>query len=257
VEQRDPEHIVRAYLEQVTRELQDIPVAEQQEILSDLRAHIDEAVGGIEKASEAEVRTVLDRLGHPHDVAREAKEQLPATETETKSMPESSEPDKTPSALEVAAIILTALFWPIGVLLAWISPRWLTRDKVIATLIPAATSALLVLVVLGGLVVYGAESSVVSVSSVVDEQPAGPSGSAHPEPRSPADLGREAASEGAGARVLVVFTFIGAVVAGPFVTAVFLAIRLRPRVSATGVDSGRNRDQLAGTQSFSSGMSRR
>jgi uncharacterized membrane protein len=238
VEQRNPEQIVHGYLEQVAHEIEDIPEADQQEILSDLRSHIDEAVGGIDRGSEAAIRTALDRLGHPHDVAREARSSLSDSEPASSPAHEPREGDKTPSALEVAAIILTALFWPIGVLLAWISPRWLTKDKVIATLIPAVSSALLGVVVLGGLVVYGADSSVVSVSTVVDEEVVAPGESSNPEPRSPSDFGQDAASEGSGARLLVVFAFIGAVIAGPFVTAVFLAIRLGPRQALAGASSG-------------------
>ncbi len=34
-------------------------------------------------------------------------------------------------------MVLTVIFWPVGVLLAWLSPRWFARDKVAATALPA------------------------------------------------------------------------------------------------------------------------
>jgi hypothetical protein len=39
-------------------------------------------------------------------------------------------------ALEIAAIVLTPLFWPVGVTLLWTSRIWNTRDKLIGTLVP-------------------------------------------------------------------------------------------------------------------------
>lgn len=41
-----------------------------------------------------------------------------------------------PGFLEVAAVVLTPLLWPIGVILLWTSSAWSTRDKLIGTLLP-------------------------------------------------------------------------------------------------------------------------
>jgi uncharacterized membrane protein len=38
--------------------------------------------------------------------------------------------------LEIAAVVLTPLLWPIGVILLWTSTAWDTRDKVIGALVP-------------------------------------------------------------------------------------------------------------------------
>ena len=38
--------------------------------------------------------------------------------------------------LEIAALVLTPLLWPIGVILLWTSTAWNTRDKLIGTLVP-------------------------------------------------------------------------------------------------------------------------
>jgi hypothetical protein len=38
--------------------------------------------------------------------------------------------------LEIAAILLTPLFWPVGVILLWTSWAWNTRDKLIGSILP-------------------------------------------------------------------------------------------------------------------------
>lgn len=40
------------------------------------------------------------------------------------------------SFLEIAAVVLTPLVWPIGVILLWASTAWNTRDKLIGTILP-------------------------------------------------------------------------------------------------------------------------
>ncbi len=39
-------------------------------------------------------------------------------------------------ALDIAAVVLTPLLWPIGVILLWTSSAWNTRDKLIGSLLP-------------------------------------------------------------------------------------------------------------------------
>jgi HAAS domain-containing protein len=39
-------------------------------------------------------------------------------------------------AMEIAAVVLTPLLWPVGVVLLWTSQAWQTRDKLIGTLLP-------------------------------------------------------------------------------------------------------------------------
>jgi uncharacterized membrane protein len=232
LEHRSPEQIIRAYLDQVTDKLSDLPESERHEIIVDLRAHIEVRLGGFEGSTETDVHAVLDQLGHPDKVAREAREKR-ATTAAAAAPSRRSEQRSTPSALEVAAIILTALIWPVGLLLAWISSRWITRDKVIATIIPAVTTAIFGLVALGGLLVYDSFTIADSATVVVDEQTGGSTGGSDPEPRSPADFGQDVAGENAGATLLVIFAFL-LLSAGPFIAAIFLAVRLQPSSNVDG-----------------------
>jgi uncharacterized membrane protein len=243
----NPETIIRDYLEQVDGELADLPAAERREILDDLRSHIDEAVGDTSVASETDVRNVLERLGDPQDVAREARERSPESEKVTPPLPPvQHDRRKTPGALEVAAIVLTALFWPIGVLLAWSSDRWKTRDKVIATAVPFTATFVIALIMFGGVALGGIvawSDATTDVRMAGDEsQPAGVN---EMDERSPRQISETTTGEmGAVTRLLVVVGFLSGIIVGPFVTAVFLAVRLQPATSGQYPESGHSERRI-------------
>lgn len=219
-------HMIQEYLDRVSSQLGDLPAGDREEILMDLRAHIEESLGDLSTASGADVRNTLGRLGDPGELAREARTRSGASQG---SEPEPAETrlDKTPSALEVASIILTAILWPIGVVLAWISPRWLIRDKTIATVIPATGT--LLLIVMGGLFAWdsGASTSVSVDQDTFNAERAGPDDPAVDE-RSPRTVAESGDETSPWAQLLVVFGFIIGPLASPFVSAVYLAIRLQP-----------------------------
>ncbi|TVR70905.1 MAG: hypothetical protein EA415_12135 [Sphaerobacteraceae bacterium] len=234
-----PEQRISDYLDRVSAQLGDTPEQERSEILSDLDAHIRDAVGGdVLSASEADVLNVLERLGNPSEVAREARgvrghyQQTPPS-----SNPYWAEQRKTPGALEVGAIVLTALFWPIGLLLAWVSARWKTRDKAIATVFPLASGLILLALAIAGAVGYSTSGESVSV---VSEQPesgsSAPQDPAQTEPRSPAEISEPSDGSGIGSRFLAVVGFLLGVIAGPFIGAVYLAVKLQPRDAPTHSD---------------------
>jgi hypothetical protein len=39
-------------------------------------------------------------------------------------------------AVEILALVLTPLVWPVGVIMLWLSPAWNVRDKLIGALVP-------------------------------------------------------------------------------------------------------------------------
>jgi uncharacterized membrane protein len=65
---RDP---VERYLRDLERELHGLPRARRAEILDDVGAHLEEARA--QAADEAELRTLIERLGDPADIAAEAR----------------------------------------------------------------------------------------------------------------------------------------------------------------------------------------
>lgn len=234
-----PEQHISDYLDHVSAQLGDIPEQERSEILNDLEAHIRDAVGGdVLSASEADVLNALERLGHPSEVAREARgarghdQQTPAP-----ANPYEEDQRKTPGALEVGAIVLTAIFWPIGLLLAWISDRWKTRDKVIASAFPLASGLVLLALLVAGAVGWSTSGTSVSVDSVqIESSSSAPQDPAQTEPRSPAEIGESSDGSGVGSRFLAVLGFLLGVIAGPFTGAVYLAVKLQPRDASSHSD---------------------
>lgn len=116
------QEIVADYLSRLERALAGAPRARREEILADVRAHIEEASAGL--TGEAELLSMLDRLGEPAGVAEAALEGEPAPVPRRAGL------------LEVLALVLTPVFWPAGVILLWTSSGWNVRDKLIGTLLP-------------------------------------------------------------------------------------------------------------------------
>ena len=224
------EHIINEYLDRVVEQLSDLSPAERAEIRNDLRSHIDEAIGDPVHASEADVRNVLERLGSPQELAQAARERSP--ESEPLPAPPAQNVERringTPGALEVAAIVLTVLFWPIGILLAWISDRWLTRDKVIATVIPVVGTMMLGVVVVGGMIAWGTTATTTLTFAQDRVQPAQPASPGDPGFRSPRQIAESPSAPAAVSRIVAVMSLLVGLLAAPFIAGVYLAIRLKP-----------------------------
>lgn len=223
--------LIERYLQEVDEALVGVPAAQRREILEDLRAHIDASLAAAGGRDEATVRTILDRLGSPEELARETRERLGVPEP----MPVAQ---AGPGLLEYAAIVLTALFWPVGILLAWLSPMWRTRDKVIATLI----GCLAIVVAVVGLMAFRVGSTTAVQVQQVDvpapvERP-GDVPSVEREPSvetTPTSVERVSkSSEWWDVPVRLAAMVMGMLVLfSPFLSALYLAIRLRrPRRAA-------------------------
>ena len=120
--------------------------------------------------------------------------------------------------MEIAAIVLLLLFWPVGVVLLWISDSWNTREKLIGTLVPPG--GYLGIFVLGPVFALGTFTTVCRTATdaaghVVSSSC--PSGAAQTD----IDI---------GAALLLAFYLFG-----PIVSAVYLAVRLRHNRGAADV----------------------
>jgi HAAS domain-containing protein len=120
------DQLIAGYLARLRIAAADLPANVRDELIDDMRAHIAEARTRESEETDATVLNILDRLGEPAVVVAETRERLglrvPAP--------------YRPGLLEIAAVILVPFFWPIGVILLWMSPAWHWRDKLIGTLIP-------------------------------------------------------------------------------------------------------------------------
>lgn len=118
--------IIRDYIEGLEQACADIPRAQRAELLQDIREHIEEARVAMPDQSDAALLTMLDRVGDPAALAQEERERL--------GMPP-AQPARA-GFMEIGALVLMLLFWPVGIVLLWASGAWSTRDKWIGTLLP-------------------------------------------------------------------------------------------------------------------------
>ncbi|MFC5183840.1 HAAS signaling domain-containing protein [Actinomadura harenae] len=141
------DQLIEDYLGRLESAASTLPSAQRAELLTEIRTHIEITLSHEEGRGEAAVRTVLDRLGTPEDIAREA-----GTDLTVESPPQATATGRrrvgafdlvTVILLLVGGIVLPGLGWVIAVVLLWASARWTTRDKLIGTLVfPGGLTAL-------------------------------------------------------------------------------------------------------------------
>jgi hypothetical protein len=143
------DQLVATYLKRLDAELAGLQRARRREVVQEISEHIAEARSQLETQTEADIRTLLDRLGDPAEIAAEARERFGVRE-------------RKPGWLEIGALImlllggliLPVIGWFVGVVMLWSSELWTTRDKVIGTvLVPGGVGASV------GLAVFGTTAS--------------------------------------------------------------------------------------------------
>jgi uncharacterized membrane protein len=188
--------LVLRYLQNLESQLGDLPAGRRQELLDEVGEHIAAARADLDPETEAGVRTMLERLGDPADIAAEARERF--------GVPAAPARPATP-VLEIAALVLLVipfLGWVLGAVLVWLSRLWTTRDKLVGTI--------------GGLSWLGAGLGV-AVAPLARSGSGPPVGS---------PLG-ESTGPGLIEVVLVVAPFVL-----PIAAAIYLAFRLRAHTAA-------------------------
>lgn len=123
------EAVVAEYLDRLRRAAADLPEGPRAELLDNISAHLSETTGD---ASEAQVRTVLDELGSPEEIAAAARAES------------GSRPDRSGDGMfyDIAAVLVLLLGgfvvpvvgWLAGVVMLCAGPRWSTSQKVLGTL---------------------------------------------------------------------------------------------------------------------------
>jgi uncharacterized membrane protein len=144
----DSRRIFDEYLGALEEELRGLSPSDRAEIILEVGEHYEEARRELVDPTEADLRNIVERLGPPAEIAAEARQRLgvavPTAESGPASVPASSR--KTTSAagpLEIAALILWVLWWPIGVILMALSPRWTRREKATAMVVELGFFAVL------------------------------------------------------------------------------------------------------------------
>jgi uncharacterized membrane protein len=141
--------LVADYLRQLNQAGADLPAAEREELLDQIRGHLDEARTDERAGDPLYIRQVLDNLGTPDEVAAAAREQGTAAGTQQTGITR----ETVAVVLLTVGWVLIGLGWVIGAILAWSSNRWNTREKIAATFLVSP-------VLLGFLIAHRAPTAV-------------------------------------------------------------------------------------------------
>jgi hypothetical protein len=124
--------VADAYLRELDRAAQAIPRRERAELVSEIRAHLDQALPA--EATEAEVRNVLDDLGLPADIVAAARPARPVYSDGAGSAPRRGVREGFALALLVTGFP-PVLGWLVGAVLLVVSPLWTGRQKLLGLLV--------------------------------------------------------------------------------------------------------------------------
>ena len=147
------------YLERLRSAAENLPREQRDELVTDIEAHLAEALPV--DASEAQVRTVLDRLGDPAQIVETEEPGFsPAPASSGGRLERLAQvivligglvgallgwglgvildATRSPEAMSVSIplmIVGAVLGWAVGVVLLWMSPVWTVMSKLVGTLV--------------------------------------------------------------------------------------------------------------------------
>lgn len=120
------DELVGVYMARLGAALTGVAPERRDEIAGEIANHIAEERAALASESDSDVSALLARVGDPAEIAAAAGDARVVD----------SSPGRSWGWLEVGALILTPFFWPVGVILLWLSSGWRVRDKLIGTLLP-------------------------------------------------------------------------------------------------------------------------
>jgi len=144
------DRLVADYLNRLAAAAASLPADRRAELFEEISVHIAEARTVRDTTGAApslSVADLLERLGRPDDIVREAAEDV---ETDAAAAV-ASQPALRKRILDTGTVVLLliggfliGLGWIAGVVMLWVSPRWRTNDKLLATLVwPGGLAAVL------------------------------------------------------------------------------------------------------------------
>jgi len=126
---------IRTYLAALERACADLGPGRCDELIAEVRAHIDSVLADSGDVTDAQLHELLDSLGSPADIAAAAR-------TDDEPIPVRSAASPGFGVRDIAAIVLlliggflAGIGWVVGAVLLWTSPSWRTRDKLIGTFV--------------------------------------------------------------------------------------------------------------------------
>jgi uncharacterized membrane protein len=134
--------LVYQYLTDLEADLRGLPANRRRELLDEVGQHVTAARAALDPETEAGIRTVLERLGDPADIAAEAHERFGVQAEPARPAIPWLELLALSMLVLVPFIILLGmsplvpfLSWLAGLALLWRSHIWTGRDKRIGTLL--------------------------------------------------------------------------------------------------------------------------
>lgn len=196
------DQLVAEYLKRLERALRALPRDRRRELLDEIREHIAAGRAELPDESEASIRTLLDRIGEPGEIAAEARERFGIGDARA-----GVREALAPPLLLLGGVFVPLLGWCVGVALLWTSPIWTRRDKWIGTLlVPGGLSLAVYTMFLMIDVTPGCSTLTVDGRVVSDT-----------------------CSDGPSVEELLVVAGWATLVVIPFLTAIYLGWRLRGR----------------------------
>jgi hypothetical protein len=166
---------ISGYLARLEAAAAGLPAWRREELVAEIRSHLNEALLTAADGDDAAVRSAVDRLGDPADIV--AAEGAPAPDAAPPATPAPPpyaggpgygwQPAPSPARglgagwgpIELVAVVGLAvgvltggIGLVVGIICTWISDRWTTREKVVATV---GSSMVILLVVLPALLLFG------------------------------------------------------------------------------------------------------
>ncbi len=127
------DQIIAGYLKRLEAELSSFPSGRRKELTGQIAEHIAQARSELAVETDAELLTILDRLGEPDEIAAEARSRFDISAS-------------TPGPIEILALLLIGvggvifpylpLAWMIGTGLVWRSKSWSPREKYFGAYLP-------------------------------------------------------------------------------------------------------------------------
>jgi uncharacterized membrane protein len=131
----DPRQILDAYLRSLETELRELSPSDRAEIVLEVREHFEDARAEMEQPTEADLRNILERLGPPAEIAAEARLRFGVTRSLDPAPAPIPVAGRAPGGLEIGALVMWVVWWPLGLLLTALSSRWSRRDKAAAVFV--------------------------------------------------------------------------------------------------------------------------
>lgn len=154
------DQIIAGYMRRLDTELTSLPRSRREELTEEIAEHIAEARQELTDETDADLLTILDRVGEPAEIAGEARTRLGVAGV-------------TPGPLEILALLIIGvgdvLFpvlpvaWVVGAGLVWRSGAWSSHQKRLGVYLPLVV---LLVIDLSALLLSGAIGSHMGIAIV-------------------------------------------------------------------------------------------